>query len=123
MLLPVLCDGTELAYAAIRALPRNQIHETAFLVQIVVKLRFLALDFGVYAISGTELAYAARESVQEERAAGEAGGQQGERCYPPTRLPGTDLAYAAIPLRACYAMSGTDLACAAILLRACPVLI
>eukprot|EP00961_Rhodomonas_salina_P260279 3517477-Rhodomonas_salina.5 len=28
--------------------PRNQIQETAFLVQIVLKVRFLVFDFGVY---------------------------------------------------------------------------
>eukprot|EP00961_Rhodomonas_salina_P190543 2570965-Rhodomonas_salina.1 len=33
---------------------RNQIQETAFLVQVVLKLRFLVFDFGVYAAGGTE---------------------------------------------------------------------
>eukprot|EP00961_Rhodomonas_salina_P060750 815594-Rhodomonas_salina.2 len=38
-------------YIAART-PRNQTQETAFLVQIVLRLRFLVLDFGVQAADG-----------------------------------------------------------------------
>eukprot|EP00961_Rhodomonas_salina_P002701 37248-Rhodomonas_salina.5 len=61
-------------------------------------------------MSGTEIAYGA--------GVGSAGGEYWRPCtrYLPTR---TDLAYGAISLRVCCAMSGTDLACGAISLRVC----
>eukprot|EP00961_Rhodomonas_salina_P267914 3619972-Rhodomonas_salina.1 len=48
-LLQILLHPQQARSAA--ATPRNPTQETAFLVQIVLKLRFLVLDFGVYVLS------------------------------------------------------------------------
>eukprot|EP00961_Rhodomonas_salina_P159501 2147981-Rhodomonas_salina.1 len=80
--------------------PRNQMQEIAFLVQMVLKMRFLVFEFGVYVFSGTDLAYGRYTCAHICLRA----------CY---ALAGTGLAYgfyncAPSPAYACYAISGTN---------------
>eukprot|EP00961_Rhodomonas_salina_P106210 1430361-Rhodomonas_salina.5 len=66
-----------------------------------------------YAMSGTDLAHAATQATYARSLLSLPGTPR----YPPTArsaMSGTNIAYAVVCLRACYAMSGTEIAYGAV---------
>eukprot|EP00961_Rhodomonas_salina_P259724 3509783-Rhodomonas_salina.1 len=62
----LLCGAWSLERTRVACTLRNQIQETAFLVQTVLKMRFLVYDFAVFVVPGIDIVDAATSEERKE---------------------------------------------------------